>query len=357
MNPDTIAQAVAAVLAPLITLIGLASRRRRLRNTIRENLLLLQELQKDEVLREHTPACGWLQGRIALDIAKLAGQPLGTPTKPIPKGSVVFAVILGAGFSFWAYYIVRNGFVWYSVFPGIAAFLMFVSVFGMVTNRDLPPEATGILPPGAVPMRTETASEQVATAIAIASSGQADDRFSGSGQIGVVYKFLGAMREGRFEEGLTFVDKNWQLCRIQSWLWNNRDQFGSDVTELQQLADSLLNDCKPNEVWEGFVLTEARNFVQAWGSLSLDNLGAASRRRRIARDYDIVILVPVGDTGGYFVTAATALPNALTFLMHHINGQWLVANHVGNASPQPGWPPTWWALNDPAVEALPDEGS
>lgn len=355
MNPDTIAQTVAAVLAPLITLIGLASRHRRLRSAIRENLALLAELQKDEVLRDHTPACGWLQGKVAIDVAKLAGQPLGTPKKPIPKGSVAFAVILGAGFSFWTYYIVRNGFVWYSVFPGIAAFLMFVSVFGMVTDRELPPEASGTLPPGAVPMRTETANEQVATAIAIASSGHADDRFSDSGEIGIVYKFLDAMREGRFEEGLTFADENWRLCRTQSWLWNNRDQFGSDVTELQQLADSLLNDHKPKEVWEEFVLTEAHSFVLAWGSLSPDRLGAASRRRRVARDYDIVILAPVGESGGYFVTAATALPNALTFLMHHINGRWFVANHVGNAPPQPGWPPAWWAFNDPAVEALPDD--
>jgi hypothetical protein len=356
VNPDTIAQTVAAVLAPLITLIGLASRHRRLRSAIRENLALLEELQKDEVLREHTPACGWLQGKVALDVAKLAGQPLGTPKKPIPKGSAVLAVILGAGFSFWTYYIVRDGFVWYSVFPGIAAFLMFVSIFGMFTDRDLPPEASGTLPPGAVPMRTETASEQVATAIAVASSGQADDRFNDSGQIGVAYKFLEAMRDGRFEDGLTFVDENWRLCRIQSWLWNNRDQFGSDVTGLQQLATSLLNDRKPVEVWEGFVGTEAHTFVLAWGPLSPDRLGAASRRRRVARDYDIVILAPVDEGGGYFVMAATALPNALTFLMHHTNGHWLVANHLGNAPPQPGWPPAWWALNDPTVEALPDDG-
>jgi hypothetical protein len=254
-------------------------------------------------------------------------------------------------------HIVRNGFVWYSVFPGIVAFLLFMSILGMTTNRDLPPEATGDLPPGAVPMRTDTASEQVASAVAIASSGQVDDRFSDSGQIGVAYQFLGAMREGRFEEGLSYADENWQLCRIQSWLWNNRDRFGTDVTELQRLADRLLNERAPKEVWEAFVETEAISFTTAWQPLSPDRVGAASRRRRIARDYDLVILAPVGEGGGYFVTAATALPNAMTFVMLRVDGRWLVANHMGTAPPIAGWPPAWWAINDPAIEALSNDDS
>jgi hypothetical protein len=356
VSAESIVQTVTAVLAPLITLIGLASRRRRLRSEIRENLSLLQEIEKDEVLREHTPAPGWIQGKVALDVAKLAGVPLGTPKKPIPKGSVAFAGILTAGFSFWTYYIVRSGFVWYSVFPGIVAFLLSVSIFGMITNRDLPPEASGALPPGAVPMPTETASEQVATAVAIASSGQVDDRFSDSGQIGVAFKFLGAMRDGRFEEGLEYADENWRLCRIQSWLWNNRSHFGSDIAELQLLAESLLTEHKPMEAWEEFVASEAINFAVAWAPLSPSGLGAASRRRRVARDYDLVILAPVGESGGYFVTAATALPDAITFVMHHIDGGWLVANHIGTAPPRSGWPPAWWAINDPVIEALPEDG-
>jgi hypothetical protein len=223
MNPATIAQAVAAILAPLITLVGLASRRRSLRNEIRDNLSLLRELEKDEIFRDHTPTCGWLAGKIVVDTAKLTGEPLGVRKKPIPKGSVAFAGVLLVGFSFWTYYIDRNGFVWYSVFPGIFAFLMLVSIYGMIMNRDLPPEASDTLPPGATPLRSEAASEQVATAVALAISGQPDERFSDSGQIGIVYRFLRAMREGRVEEGFALADENWQLCRIQAWLWNNQD--------------------------------------------------------------------------------------------------------------------------------------
>jgi len=77
VNPETIAQAFAVVVAPLITLIGLGSRRRRLRAEIRDNLTLLQDLEKDEMFRNHTPTYGWLAGKIVVDIAKLAGVPLG----------------------------------------------------------------------------------------------------------------------------------------------------------------------------------------------------------------------------------------------------------------------------------------
>lgn len=354
VNPATITQAVAAILAPLITLIGLASRRRRLRNEIRDNLSLLRELEKDEIFRDHTPTCGWLAGKIVVDTAKLTGEPLGVRKKPIPKGSVAFAAVLFVGFSFWTYYIDRNGFVWYSVFPGIFAFLMLVSINGMIFNRDLPPEASDTLPPGATPLQSDAASEQVATAVALATSGQTDERFSDSGQIGIVYRFLRAMREGRVEEGFALADENWQLCRIQAWLWNNQGSFGSDINELQKLAESLLNDHEPEDVWAEFISIETSDFVNAWQFVEPDKWGAASRRRRVARDYDIVILAPVGETGGYFVSTATIIPNAMTFVVHNVHGSWLVANHGGTAPPHPGWPPGWWAINDPAVEALPD---
>jgi len=71
--------------------------------------------------------------------------------------------------------------------------------------------------------------------------------------------------------------------------------------------------------------------VGAWGPVDPEKWGAASRRRRLARDYDLVVLAPVGETGGYFVNTATALPQAMTFVMHNVNGAWLVANHIGSA--------------------------
>jgi hypothetical protein len=89
-------------------------------------------------------------------------------------------------------------------------------IYGIFINREIPPETSGALPPGATPLKSETASEQVATAVAPAANDVLDERYNDNGQIGVAYRFLGAMREGRVEEGLALADKNWQLCRIQA---------------------------------------------------------------------------------------------------------------------------------------------
>lgn len=354
MDPEGIAKSVVAVVAPLATLVRVGGRRRRLRNEIRENLALLGDLEKDDVLREHTPAAGWLQGRIALDVARLTGRPLGAPKKPIPWGSVVAAAVLTLVFGLWTLYIIRNGFVWYSVFPGTLAFLMAISIMGMTTNRELPPDETGELPAGATPIGSDSASDQIATPVSLAAAGRVDERFGPTGQVGVVLSFFRAMREGRYEDGLSYADEDWTLCRIQAWLWNNTGQLGRDIERMQLLAESLLRERAPAEVWADFVTGEARTFIEAWGSLDPDAYGASSRRRRLSREHDLVVLAPVGRNGGYFVTEATVLPNALIFVVRRTNDGWLVANHVGTAPPQPGWPPIWWTTSDPAVEALPD---
>src|SRR5262245_33612825 len=123
MDVEGVLQAGTTILTPLAAVVGLLSRKRRWRNEIRENLSLVQELDKDEVLREQTPASMLLRGKILLDVAKFSGQPLGTPKKPVSKGAVAFAAVLVIGFSYWTYYINRDGFAWYSIFPGTAAFL------------------------------------------------------------------------------------------------------------------------------------------------------------------------------------------------------------------------------------------
>jgi hypothetical protein len=351
---EGIAKASAAVVAPVGTLIGVGSRRRRLRNEIRENLALVKAIEQDDILREHTPAAGWLQGKITVDVAKLAGRSLGTPLKPIPWGSVVFAAIWFAALAAWTLYVSRDGFVWYSVFPGLGAFLMIVSIVGMTTNRQLPPEQTGDLPPGATPIRTDSANERVATSVELAAAGAVDAMSYPMEQVRVAFRFFEAMSEGRYDDGLREADELWVLCRIQSWLWNNRNHFGDDLEELQSLAESLLRDREPTDVWSTFVSIETAMFVGSWGSHDPSKYGAASHRRRLSREYDLVVLAPVGHNGGYFVMTATAIPNAMSFVVHRHNDRWRVANHLGMAPPQPGWPPIWWAINDAAVVALPE---
>jgi hypothetical protein len=349
---NAVTQAILAIGTPLAAAIGIGSGRRRLRNEIKENLALIHEIEKDDLLKDHTPAIGWLKGRIVVDVARLARQPLGTPKKPVPKGSVTFAAVIAVLFGGWTYLIVRDGFVWYAVFPGVVCALVLISIGGMFTNRELPPDDN--LPPGAVPVRSDKAAEHVASSVALAASGGLDGRFAPGGQVDVVYRFVGLAQQGHYEEALAFADDNWLRCRVQAWLWNNRDHFGDDLNSLDGLVDKMMSQRAGNATWRDLVTVEASSFVEVWGNLDLDHYGAASYRRRVAPEYDLVILAPTGNTDGYFVSSATAVPNALTFLVVQTGNGWLVANHIGSAPPRPGWPPAWWNPNDPAVAALPD---
>jgi hypothetical protein len=354
MNLDSWVKLVLSIAVPLLAAIGIGSRRRVLRAEIRENLELVKLLAEDEILSAHTPARGWLQGKIAVDVARLAGQRLGNPKKPIMWGSVVLAALLAVGFGGWTYWLDHDGFVWYSAFPALAAFLFMISIAGQFMNRELPTSEKRGLPEGATPLRSGTGEEEVAGQVQLSASGAHTEMFADSGQIGVALKFVDEMRRGEYELALKSADQNWLRCRVQSWIWNDTASFGDDPGVLGALADSLVGQREPSLVWSSFVETESAKFANAWAAFEPDDTGAASRRRRMSRECDLVIIVPLGKSGGYFVMSASALPDALTILMRHDGTQWLVANHVAQALPIPGFPPVWWNVNDPAMEALPD---
>ncbi|MGW8722857.1 hypothetical protein ACWGNR_26615 [Streptomyces althioticus] len=353
MTPESIANAIAAVVASIGTLAGFASRRRRWRNEIRENLSLIEEINNNSLLKEHTPAIAWLTGKIAVDVAKLSGQPLGTPKKPIPWSNVFFSSIFGMGFGYWTYALNENEFVWYSVFPGTVAVLMLISLLGSFVNREIPPGSDGDIPDGAHPVNTGEASEEISRTIALQALGQGD-RYADDGQIGVAYRFIKLMKEGQFDEAIQSADANWILCRIQSWLWNNRGVFENDLDRLSTLASEMLHARSDHDLWAQFSSAEVASFAEAWQHLNPETLGGASRRRRVARDHELVVLAPVGDSGGYFVNSATIVPGALTFLMRRNEGRWLLASHLTAAPPTPGLPPAWWVVGDPSIEDLED---
>lgn len=353
MDIPTLLKAAAAVITPLLALIGIAGRRKRLRSEIRDDLVLLEELRKEELLVQHSPVVAWMAGKIALDTARLTRQPLGPKKKPIAWASVILAAVFGIAAALWTWYLDRDGFQWYSVFPGTLAALLGISIIGMTANRQLPADPD--LPEGATAVRTETVDEQIARTVRLAGSEIEVDMFAEGGQVTTALKFVGLMRDGRYEDALVLADPIWIQCRIQARLWNIHLEGSLEFIELEGLAESLASAREPRDFWDGYVQAESEQFRVAWRELDPDNLGAASRRRRIARDYDLVVLTPLGaNTDGYFVTSATALPNAYTFLMHRVDGVWLVANHLGTAPPTAGWPPVWWSPMDHAFDGLPE---
>lgn len=352
MDLETVAKAGAVIITPLLAVVSFGARRRHLRSEVQDNLALIEEIKKDKLLSQHSPAIGMLSGKIVLDVAKLSGQPFGDQKKPISWSAVIWATVFAVGFGWWTYWIDRNGFVWYSIFPGTAAFLFLISILGMTTNRQIPVDPD--LPEGASPIRSETAAERVASSVQFAASGADARMFEDSGQVGVALRFIDLMSKGQYQDALGLADQNWILCRIQARLWNMSCEGSIEVGDLPELAESLHANQEPGEFWNSYVEAETEQFKEAWGNLDAATLGAASKRRRMSREYDLVILVPLETTEGYFVSSATALPDAMTFLMHRVENRWLVANHFGTAPPTPGFPPSWWTPADSAFANLPE---
>jgi len=354
MNPEAIANAAATVVASLGTVLGIASRRKRLRSEIRENLTLSEELEKNALLRDQTPAVVWLNTKIALDVAKLSGQQLGTPKNPIKWRIVAFTFLVAATFGYWAYWLNRDNFVWYSVFPGTVSVLMLFSIYGQFLNREILPEGEdeGQIPEGAVPVGDQGASEEVSRSLLLGTA-EAGDRYEVDGQVGTAFRFVEHIKSANFDEALELSDDNWILCRIQAWLWNNRATLGDDVNHLSRLAGEMMESRKDHALWNDFAASEIAGFLESWDHIDSEKLGGASRRRRVGRNYDVVVLAPVGSGGGYYVDSPTPVPRALTFLMRRHEERWVLASHMAAAPPSPGFPPSWWVVGDPSVEDLP----
>ncbi|MGC0312028.1 hypothetical protein [Kitasatospora acidiphila] len=142
MDLEGIAKTAITVLGSIGTVatpvFGVLSKDKRLRSKIRDNLSLAEDLEKHAIIKERTPALAWVYARVALDVAKLTGQPIGNPKKPIPKGAMSFAILVAIGAGWWVYDLNRGGFSWYSIFPGSLAFVMLFSAFGMTLNREIP---------------------------------------------------------------------------------------------------------------------------------------------------------------------------------------------------------------------------
>lgn len=340
-------KAAATVLTPLVAILGIGGRRRRLRGEIRENLALMHELQSEALLRDHTPALGWLGGKVALDIARLAGQPLGQRKKPLPKGSIVMAAVLGLVFGALTGFIVRDGFVWYAIFPGTISALCLISIFGMFMGREIPDDPA--TPAGATPVRLGSDPERIAAGVQLAASGADLELHAPGGRAEVALKFIELLGKGEYESALQYADPDWLLCRIQSRLWLSARELNRDA--IAALARDLYERREHHESWQQFVAAEAAQFIGSWGDIDTDKLGIATRRRRLAEDYDLVIMTPLAGEDGFFVTESTLLPQAITMLLHKVGERWLVANHVGIAPPTPGVPPSWWAQSDYPFDA------
>jgi hypothetical protein len=351
MDWDTITKVFGGIVIPALAGTKYLNRKGRVRSHVRDNIEILERVENNVILRQHTPAAGWLVGKIAVDIARLTGQTLGPKKKPMDRGSAFAAALFTVGFGLGTYWIARDGWNWWAVLPGTVAVLLLIAFLGHFTNRELPDDPN--LPPGAIPVAAATGADRVTTAAQYAASGADPSLVAEGGQASVAQNFIEALHSGDFEAALPYAEVNWFRCRVQSRLWNMYREGTLALDVLEPLTESLVTAREPAEFWKGFTQAEGEQFAEALAPFEPGRIGLASRRRRIARDYDLVILALLPKNGeGFMVTEPTMLNNAQTLLMHKVDDVWLVASHVATAPPVPGLPPTWWAQGDTAFQDL-----
>lgn len=155
---------------------------------------------------------------------------------------------------------------------------------------------------------------------------------------------------GRYEEAWSLSEPNWQLCRLQAWLYNNQEQLSFDINADMDLCLEAMPATPDHFLWKEFFDCERFHFMAAW-DVGEQQWGVASRRRCVGPGYELVVTTPLGSrTNGYVIREPSYLPASMNLLMHKTERGWLLATHSSQAPPQPGWPPAWWIEGDPVAE-------
>jgi hypothetical protein len=125
---------------------------------------------------------------------------------------------------------------------------------------------------------------------------------------------------------------------VQAWIWANRSHPLIVGLDRENLASELARSEPSHPLWRFFEESQLREFKEVWGELNLDRLGAASRPRPIAPDYELVIWL---DTKGdvLHIEQPPFEEDALVLLMRSTPEGWLVAGLGSEEVPEPGWPP------------------
>jgi hypothetical protein len=129
---EALINSISEVLAALVARFGYVGRPRR-RANLRDEIKLLEELRASPAFGPDTDSARFLTNHIANEVARYAGV---LKKRKIPWGTVALSAVIGLPFSYWTYTMVQDGFVWYSVFPGLVAAFFVVGGFGVLLTGD-----------------------------------------------------------------------------------------------------------------------------------------------------------------------------------------------------------------------------
>jgi hypothetical protein len=169
----------------------------------------------------------------------------------------------------------------------------------------------------------------------------------------IAWQWISAVCSGHYETAWELSEYNWRLCRAQAWLWNNKWIWNNAATAIygtrDEIATALASSDVRHPLWLPFVQTEEKHFLEVWKDVQPEKWGIASNRRPTGRGYELVVFSPLGRYRHGYLLHAPAYISNLQLLMHKTKDGWLMASVGSVAPPDPGWPPSWWLVGDPAL--------
>lgn len=105
----------------------------RRREGVRKDLQLLKELEEQK-FGSNSQAHQLLTERINYEVASLCRTK--EPGRKIPWSSVLVSVIFWGLLGYLTWWFNKDGFVWYSLFSGGAAAVMFIATLGMLFGSE-----------------------------------------------------------------------------------------------------------------------------------------------------------------------------------------------------------------------------
>jgi hypothetical protein len=181
------------------------------------------------------------------------------------------------------------------------------------------------------------------------------------GPLAVASAVVRDLADGNFREAWLLFDLNLKRCRAMAWVYNNREPLGL-APELCEEAEALLHllvelGDHPSGLVDEFVGSESRQYAEVLQSYDDDRYGWSQRRRIVGPRHEIVLAIPLPSDAphGIVIDRPTIVPSTIKILVSaNTFGDktlYLVAGINYEAAPLPTWPPTWWAIDDPAAVA------
>ncbi|MFG3309665.1 hypothetical protein [Streptomyces wuyuanensis] len=143
------------------------------------------------------------------------------------------------------------------------------------------------------------------------------------GPVQAAYEWLQAVVDERdFEAVWKLTAPERQRTRARAWLERNPQLV--PAADIERTIERLVRGTAPEPLRSGFAAAELKAYVESFGHLDTDQMGAASRPRVIGPDAELVLLAQLGQERMDF-TEPILVPSVM-FLMHLVQNRWLVAD-------------------------------